>query len=80
VGEGRGAAGAAGAAGPRLEINRASAAELERLPGIGPALARRIVAYRDTAGPFQRLEELDRVPGIGPAILARLAPLLRFPS
>jgi len=76
-GEGREAAGAAG---PRLEINRASAEELERLPGIGPALARRIVAYRDTAGPFQRLEELDRVPGIGPALLARLAPLLRFPS
>lgn len=62
-----------------LDINRATAADFERLPGIGPALARRIVRYRDSVGGFRSLEELDRVPGIGPATLARIAPLLRTP-
>jgi competence ComEA-like helix-hairpin-helix protein len=63
-----------------LDINRASAAELESLPGVGPALASRIVAYRDSVGPFRSLSDLDRVPGIGPALLRRIEPLLRFPT
>lgn len=54
------------AAGP-LDLNTASAAELETLPRIGPALAERIVRYREEHGPFLRVEDLDAVSGIGPA-------------
>jgi hypothetical protein len=50
----------------RIDPNRANALELERLPGIGPALAGRIVADRDRRGPFPSPEALLRVPGIGP--------------
>jgi competence protein ComEA len=49
-----------------LNLNRASAAELERLPEIGPSLARRIVEHRQAHGPFSRAEDLQQVPGIGP--------------
>ncbi len=52
----------------RVDLNRASAAELEGLPGIGPALARRIVAAR----PFRTVDALDAVKGIGPKRLAAL--------
>lgn len=61
-----------------LDLNAADAAALERLPGIGPVLASRIVAFRDSVDGFGTLDELDRVPGIGPATLARLAPLLQL--
>ena len=50
----------------QVDINTADAAELERLPGIGPSLAQRIVDDRAAHGPFQRPEELQRVKGIGP--------------
>jgi competence protein ComEA len=56
-----------------LDVNAADAAALERLPGIGPALAARIVADREARGPFRRVEDLDRVSGIGAATLARFA-------
>ena len=59
-----------------LDINRASAEELEELPGIGPELARRIVAYREAHGPFAAVEDLLRVPGIGPVTLARIRDLI----
>lgn len=62
----------------RIDVNRASAAELGRLPGVGPALAGRIVADRQQLGAFSGIAQLDRVPGIGPAMLARLAPHLSF--
>ncbi len=48
-----------------VDVNTADAAELERLPGVGPALAARIVAYRNAHGPFASPEELTRVAGIG---------------
>ena len=51
----------------QIDINTASAAELERLPGVGPTLARRIVESRDRDGPFNEPEELSRVKGIGPS-------------
>lgn len=75
-----GDAGMPGAGGPAdlVDVNTASVAELQRLPGIGPALAGRIVAHRDTAGPFRTMDDLERVPGIGPATLARIAPYVRL--
>lgn len=57
-------------------LNRLTAAQLEELPGIGPALAARIVAYRESHGGFADIGELRAVPGIGPALLERLRPLL----
>jgi len=63
-----------------LDLNRATAAELERLPGIGPALASRIVAHRDSAGGWRSIEELQQVRGIGPVLLSRIAPLVRIGS
>lgn len=60
----------------QVAISRATAAELETLPGIGPALAARIIAWRDSAGGFRTLDDLAKVRGIGPATLARLKPLL----
>ncbi len=65
----------------RLDPNRASVAELELLPGLGPKLAARIAAARDGAGErpsFRTAADLDLVPGIGPARVAQLAPFLRF--
>jgi competence ComEA-like helix-hairpin-helix protein len=52
------------APGPAIDVNRATALELTRLPGIGPALARRIVDARDADGRFARVDELGRVRGI----------------
>jgi competence protein ComEA len=48
-----------------VNINTASVAELDQLPGIGPAVAARIVDYRTKKGPFRKLEELMNVQGIG---------------
>lgn len=50
-----------------LNINTATAAELELLPGIGPALAERIIAHREAYGPFASIERIQDVSGIGPA-------------
>lgn len=58
-------------AGP-VNVNRADAAELEALPGIGAVLAERIVADRAANGPFAALADLERVSGIGPSLVARL--------
>jgi competence protein ComEA len=59
-----------------IDINHATEAELEGLPGIGPAVAKRIVAYRDSAGRFAKVEDLDSVKGIGPALLEKVRPLV----
>ncbi len=58
----------------RLNLNTASAVELERLPEIGPSLARRIVEYRQAHGRFQSTAELNNVPGIGPKTLQQVEP------
>lgn len=50
----------------RININTASASELQRLPGIGPALAARIIEYREAWGPFSTIEDIMEVSGIGP--------------
>ncbi|WP_278675165.1 helix-hairpin-helix domain-containing protein [Acidaminococcus fermentans] len=59
-----------GAAG-KINLNQAGIEELTELPGIGPALARRIVEYRQ-AQPFQKIEDLQQVSGIGPAKFRKL--------
>jgi competence protein ComEA len=60
-----GGAGGSGSSGGKVNINTASAAELETLPGIGPALAQRIVDYRTQHGPFRTVRDLMKVTGIG---------------
>ena len=50
---------------PVLDINRASAEDFAELPGIGPKLARSIVAYRKRHGPFRRTEDLIAIHGMG---------------
>lgn len=60
-----------------LNLNTASAAQLQTLPGIGPKLAERIVAYRRQKGPFQKIEQLMKVKGIGRSKFAKLQPWVR---
>jgi competence protein ComEA len=67
-----------GAFGEPLDPNEAAAEELEKLPGIGPSIARRIVAHRRENGRFRTAEDLQSVKGIGPATLSRLRPYIRF--
>lgn len=59
-----------------LNLNRATVAELEALPGLGPVLAQRIVDYRAANGPFQSIDELAEVDGISPRMVEELRPLL----
>ena len=57
----------------KIDLDRAAAADLARLPRVGPALARAIVRWREAHGPFGALASLDAVPGIGPGLLQGLA-------
>ena len=68
------------AAGERIDPNRATVDEIDRLPRVGPALAARIVEWRVAKGPFRSLAELDSVPGVGPALLREAAPHLQLPE
>lgn len=63
-----------------LDINEATSAELERLPGIGPATAGRIIAHRDEHGPFASIDELEEVEGLSKAAIKKLKPYLAFPD
>jgi len=58
----------------RLDLNKASVADLQSLPRIGPALAQRIVADREANGPFASLEDLSRVSGIGERTIQMIGP------
>lgn len=60
----------------RIDLNRATAADLEELPGIGPVLAGRIVAWREDHGPFTEIGQLREVPGIGERTFQALADLV----
>ena len=62
----------------RTNLNTASAADLQRLPGIGPALAGRIVAYREANGPFRSPAQIVEVKGIGDKTFEKLAPWLHL--
>ncbi|WP_259464659.1 ComEA family DNA-binding protein [Streptomyces sp. TLI_171] len=68
--------GAPGAPAGPVSLNRASAEQLDSLPGVGPALAQRILQYRLTHGPFQSLDDLRHVSGIGARKYEDLKPLL----
>ena len=60
-----------------LDLNAATTADLDALPGIGPVLAQRIVDHRAEHGPFTSVDQLDDVSGIGPAVSAELAGRVR---
>lgn len=66
------------AAGERVNLDRATAAEIARIPRIGPRLAKAIVSDRDARGPFGSLEGLDRVSGVGPGLLAAIGNHVTF--
>ncbi len=60
-----------------LDLNSATAEQLQTIPRVGPVLAQRIVAYRQEHGRFERLEQLLEVKGIGKATLERIRPYVR---
>lgn len=59
-----------------VNMNAATAAELDAVPGIGPVLAARIIEYREAIGPFRSVQDLQEVSGIGPRSIERMAPYL----
>ncbi len=63
----------------RIDVNKASSAELQRLPGVGPVLAGRIIAEREKS-PFRSPEDLRRVSGIGAKTLEKLRPFISVDS
>ncbi len=63
---------AAASAADKVSINAADKSELEKLPGIGPVLAQRIVDFRRTKGPFRDVAELKKVPGVGDSVFNRI--------
>lgn len=79
AGSGGTAGGQPGAApaGP-IDLNTATAEQLDALPGVGPATSAAIVTYRDRNGRFRAVDELLEVPGIGPAKLEAIRPLVRI--
>ena len=56
----------------RISLNSADAQQLQQLPGVGPVIAERIVAWRTANGPFRSVAELGEVSGVGPAMIARI--------
>ena len=62
----------------KIPINNARIDELDVLPGIGPALAGRIVAYRKEHGPFKTVEDIKKVKGIGDKLLEKMLPFIEL--
>lgn len=63
---------------PRVNLNSATVTDLDTLPGVGPVMAGRIIAWRESNQRFHSIEELQEVPGIGPKVFANLKPLVRI--
>ncbi len=62
-----------------IDLDRADSAVIDALPGVGPAMARRIIAQRDSFGAFGSLREFEtRVRGVGPSMVARIERLVTF--
>lgn len=61
-----------------ININTAGTEQLEKLPGIGPSLAARIIEDRAKNGRFRKIQDLDRVRGIGPKLIEKMRPLIVF--
>lgn len=75
---GSGPGGSAGSgSSPQVDLNTATATQLDSLPGVGPVTAERILAWRTEHGNFRRVEELQEVEGIGPKTYADIAPHVR---
>lgn len=66
------------APGERVDVDRADVIELTRLPHVGPALAQRMVAWRERHGSFGSIARLDSVSGIGPKLLDAIRPYVTF--
>lgn len=64
----------------RVDINKAGVTELTKLPGIGEQMAKRIVAYREENGPFEKAEDLMNVRGIGEKSFLKLQPRITVGS
>lgn len=75
AGAGTGSTAAGSATGP-IDLNRATAEQLDLLPGVGPSTAAAIISYRDQHGPFSTVDDLSNVRGIGPAKLDALRTLV----
>lgn len=71
-----GSPGAAGSATSSVNINTAGAVQLEQIPGVGPVLAQRIIAYREQNGGFTSVEQLTEVSGIGEVTFAQMQPMV----
>ena len=74
---GSGSGSGTGGPGQPVDLNTASQSELEELPGVGPVMAGKILAWRTENGRFSRVEELQEIDGVGPKTYAKLAPLCR---
>jgi competence protein ComEA len=68
--------GSAGSPASLININTSSETDLDALPGVGPVMSARIVAWRTENGGFKTVDDLQQVPGIGPKVFANLKPLV----
>lgn len=62
----------------KVDLNLSPPDSLELVPGIGPVLAGRIIAYRDSAGPFARIDDVMKVEGVGHATFEKIKPYLEI--